>query len=62
VSRSAEALGATRLGERYGDQAQLDIALPQSSVDRLRDEIAEATAGRVVVDELPEEMLFPVDT
>lgn len=62
VSRSAEALGATRLGECYGDRAQLDIVLPQSSVDRLRDEVAEATAGRVLVEELPDEMLFPVDT
>jgi putative IMPACT (imprinted ancient) family translation regulator len=62
VSRSAEALGATRLGECYGDRAQLDIVLPQSGVNRLRDEVAEATAGRVLVEELPGEMLFPVDT
>ncbi len=62
VSRLTEALGATRLGERYGDRAQLDIALPHSSVDRLRNEVAEATAGRVVVEELPDEMLLPVAT
>ena len=62
VSRLAEALGATRLEERYGDQAQLDIAVPQSSVNQLRDEVAAATAGRVVIDELPDGMLLPVDT
>jgi len=62
VSRSTEALGASRLEERYGDKAQLDIAVPQSSVDRLRDEVAEATAGRVVIEELADGMLLPVDT
>ncbi len=41
---------------------QIDIALPQAIVDRLRHEVAEATAGRAVVEELPDEMLLAVDT
>ena len=62
VSRSAEALGATRIGESYGERVQIDIALPQAIVDRLRHEVAEATAGRAVVEELPDEMLLAVGT
>ncbi len=62
VARSAEAVGAVRLDERYGDQAELEVAVPESRVARLRVEVAEATAGRAELVELPGEMLLSVDT
>ena len=62
VARSAEAVGAVRLNERYGDQAELEVAVPESLVVRLRVEVADATAGRTEFAELPGEMLLPVDT
>ena len=62
VTRLAEAIGAVRLLERYGDQAELEVAVPEAGVARFRVEIAEATAGRAVLVELPGEMLLPVNT
>ena len=62
VTRSVEANGATRLHERYGDLAELEVALPAARVDVLRAEVTEATGGRTELVELPGEMLLPVDT
>jgi len=62
VTRLAEGIGAVRLRERYGDQAELEVAVPESRMGRLRVEVAEATAGRAVLVELPGEMLLPFDT
>ncbi len=62
VTRLVEANGARRLGERYGDRVELEVSVPASRVAHLRAEIAEATAGRAAVAELPGEMLLPFDT
>ena len=62
VTRLVEANGARRLEERYGEQVEVEVALPASRVAHLRDEIIEATAGRAGLVELPGEMLLPVDT
>ena len=62
VTRSVEANGATRLHERYGDLAELEVALPAARVEVLRAEVTEATGGRTELVELPGEMLLPVDT
>ena len=62
VTRLVESTGARRLEERYGDQVELEVALPVSRVAHLRAEITEATAGRVGLAELPGEMLLPFDT
>jgi len=62
VTRLAEAVGAVRLQERYGDRAELEVAVPESRVGRLRDEVTEATAGRTGFVELPGEVLLPFDT
>jgi uncharacterized YigZ family protein len=62
VARSIEECGANRLGERYGETVELELAVPASRVDRLRAGVAEATGGRVDFEELPDEMLLPSDT
>lgn len=62
VTRLVEAIGARRLGESYGDGAELEVALPAGRVARLRAELAEATGGRSRLVELPGEMLLPLDT
>jgi len=62
VTRLAEAIGAVRLRERYGDQAELEVAVPESRMARLRVEVTEATAGRAVLVELSGEMLLPFNT
>ncbi len=62
VTRSVEANGATRLHERYGDLAELEVALPAARVEVLRAEVTETTGGRTELIELPGEMLLPVDT
>ena len=62
VARSVDAIGATRLDERYGDVAELEVALPAARVEALRAEVEEATAGRTELVELPDEMLLPFDT
>ena len=62
VTRLVEANGARRLEERYGEQVEVEVALPASRVAHLRDEIVEATAGRGRLVELPGEMLLPFDT
>jgi putative IMPACT (imprinted ancient) family translation regulator len=62
VTRMTEAIGAVRLCERYGDQAEIEVAVPESGAARLRVEVAEATAGRAVLVELPGEMLLPFNT
>ena len=62
VTRSVEANGATRLHERYGDLAELEVALPAARVEVLRAEVTETTGGRAELVELPGEMLLPVDT
>jgi uncharacterized YigZ family protein len=62
VARSVDAIGATRLDERYGDVAELEVALPAVRVEALRAEVEEATAGRTELVELPGEMLLPFDT
>jgi putative IMPACT (imprinted ancient) family translation regulator len=62
VARSTQAVGAVRLDERYGDQAELEVAVPESLVARLRVEVTDATAGRAELVELPGEMLLPFDT
>lgn len=62
VTRCLEANGARRLGDRYGGQVELEIALPASRVARLREELIETTAGRTTVVELPGRMLLSLDT
>lgn len=62
VARLVESNGATRLEERYGDVAELEVALPAVRVEALRAEIEEATAGRAELVELPGETLLPLDT
>jgi uncharacterized YigZ family protein len=62
VTRLVEASGARRQDERYGDRVELEVALPASRVAHLRADIAEATAGRAGLAELPGEMLLPIDT
>jgi uncharacterized YigZ family protein len=62
VARAVEAAGAKRLREGYGESAELEVALPASSVAALRLEVTEATAGRTDLEELPGEMLIPLDT
>ena len=62
VTRLAEAMGAVRIRERYGDQAELEVAVPDFQMNRLRIEVTEATAGRAVLVELSGEMLLPFNT
>ncbi len=62
VARAVEANGGRRLGDRYGDQVELEVALPVSRVARLRQEITETTAGRATVVEVPGRRLLSLDT
>jgi hypothetical protein len=62
VTRAVEGAGAKRLREGYGELAELEVALPAASVAALRLEVTEATAGRTDLEELPGEMLIPLDT
>jgi uncharacterized YigZ family protein len=62
VARLVETIGVKRLHEWYGDQVELEVALPAVRVGRLRVEVAEATAGRAALVELAGEMLLPYDT
>lgn len=62
ANRAVEAAGAVRLDERYGERAELEVAVPESRLGRLRADVTETTAGRVEIVEIPGEILLPADT
>ncbi|MCL7971008.1 MAG: YigZ family protein [marine benthic group bacterium] len=62
VTRCAEAAGAVRLADQYGERAGLELAIRADQVDRLREEVTELTGGRGHVRELDGEMWLPLDT
>ena len=62
VTRCAEAAGAVRLGDHYGERAGIELAIRANRVPRFREDVAELTGGRGQVLELDGEMWLPVDT
>jgi putative IMPACT (imprinted ancient) family translation regulator len=62
ISRVLEARRAARVRESFGESVELDVALHRSEVAVLEHELTQATAGRVEIEVLPDEMLLPVDT
>ena len=62
VTRCAEAAGAVRLADQYGERAELELAIRADRVGRLREGVTELTGGRGQVRELDGEMWLPLDT
>lgn len=59
VMQAARAAGAVRMGATYGERAELELAVPRSSLDRFRADLRDATSARAVVRVDGGEVLVP---
>jgi uncharacterized YigZ family protein len=62
VAHCVESVGGVRLRETYGERAKLEVALPASEIQTFRRQVAEGTADRARVTELPGESLLACET